>query len=197
MVERKRAAIYLRVSTDDQSTENQRPDVDRLITMRGLEVVATYEEHGSAMKHRPAFARMITDAHRGAFDVLVVWALDRFGRSMSGNIRDVLELDRRGVLVVSVREPWLDTSGPVRDLLLAIFSWVAEQERNRLVERTKAGLERARRQGKVLGRRPVRINMRAVERLRSEGKSLRAIAGEVGVKLSTLHAAMKRSEKVG
>lgn len=64
---------------------------------------------------------------------------------MIGNLTDVLELDRIGVKVVSVRESWLDTGGPVRNLLIAIFSWCAEQERNRLVERTKAGLASARR----------------------------------------------------
>jgi putative DNA-invertase from lambdoid prophage Rac len=72
-----------------------------------------------------------------------LWALDRFHRSMLGSVQDVLELDRLGVPILSVREAWLDTSGPVRSLLIAIFGWVAEQERARLIERTKAGLERA------------------------------------------------------
>ena len=73
---------------------------------------------------------------------------------MTGAINTVLELDRLDVPVLSVREGWLDTSGPVRPLLVAIFGWVAEQERTRLIERTKAGVERARRQGKRLGRPP-------------------------------------------
>ena len=76
-------------------------------------------------------------ARRAGFDALIVWAIDRFGRSMVGNLTDVLELDRLGVQVVSVRESWLDTGSPVRNLLIAIFSWVAEQERTRLVERTR------------------------------------------------------------
>jgi putative DNA-invertase from lambdoid prophage Rac len=73
---------------------------------------------------------------------------------MTGAINTVLELDRLGVPVLSVREGWLDTSGPVRPLLVAIFGWVAEQERTRLIERTRAGLARARAQGKRLGRPP-------------------------------------------
>lgn len=73
---------------------------------------------------------------------------------MVGCIQTVLELDRLGVPVLSVREGWLDASGPVRSLLVAILGWVAEQERARLIERTKAGLERARRQEKRLGRAP-------------------------------------------
>jgi putative DNA-invertase from lambdoid prophage Rac len=115
------AAVYLRVSSDRQTVENQRPDVEQLARARGLEVAHVYEAAASAVKHRPRYEAMLKDAKRGKFGVLVVWALDRFGRSMVGNLQDVLELDRIGVQVVSVREPWLDTGGPVRTLLIAIF----------------------------------------------------------------------------
>ena len=178
----KRAAIYLRVSTEQQTVENQRLDLQRAAKARGLAISATYAERASAAKQRPAFDRMMTDARRGAFDVLVVWSLDRFGRSMAGNVNDALALDSAGVAIVSVREPWLDTGGPVRDLLLAIFSWVAEQELRRLVERTRAGMQRARangtRSGKPIGR-PRRLRRADTERARSmraEGRSVRAIA---------------------
>ena len=143
----KRAAIYLRVSSDKQTVENQRPEVEQLARARGFEVVHVYEEQASAVKHRPQYEAMLKDARRGTFGAVVCWALDRFGRSMVGNLQDVLELDQIGVEVVSVREPWLDTGGPVRTLLIGIFSWCAEQERNRLVSRTRLGLDRARRQG--------------------------------------------------
>lgn len=113
---------------------------------RGLEVTIINEEKVSAAKARPELAKMLRDAHVGCFEVLLVWALDRLGRSMVGNLQVVLELDRYGVEVVSLGEPWLDTGGPVRALLIAIFGWMAEQERTRLGERTKAGLDRARRQ---------------------------------------------------
>ncbi len=135
-----RAAIYLRVSKGERHTENQRPDIERVVAMRGLELVAEYEEKASAARVRPVFDRMVRDAHQGAFDVLVVWALDRFGRSMVGNLQAVLDLDRCGVQVVSVRETWLDTGSAVRPLLIAIFGWVAEQERVTIIARTKAGL---------------------------------------------------------
>ena len=98
----KRTAIYLRVSSDEQSYENQRPDIERIVQTRGYTLVASYEEQASAAKTRAVFARMMADAHRGLFDVLVIWALDRFGRTMVGNMQAVLELDRRGVKVVSV-----------------------------------------------------------------------------------------------
>jgi DNA invertase Pin-like site-specific DNA recombinase len=71
---------------------------------------------------------------------------------MTGAINTVLELDRLGVRVLSAREPWLDTDSPVRPLLVAIFGWVAEQERTRLIERTRADMARARREGKKIGR---------------------------------------------
>jgi DNA invertase Pin-like site-specific DNA recombinase len=78
----KRAAIYLRVSSEEQTYENQRPEVKRLARTRGYKIVAWYEEQVRASKARPEFTRMMQDAHQGRFDVLVVWALDRFGRSL-------------------------------------------------------------------------------------------------------------------
>jgi DNA invertase Pin-like site-specific DNA recombinase len=123
----------------------------RLAEARGYELVE-YEEVESAAKARPVLERLLADARAGRIHAVSVWALDRLHRSMVGAIQTVLELDRLGAQVLSVRECWLDTSGPVRPLLVAIFGWVAEQERARLIERTRAGLERARREGKRLGR---------------------------------------------
>ena len=181
-----RAALYLRVSTDKQSTENQRPEIEQLARARGFEVVHVYEEQGSAAKHRPTYEQMLKDARRGKFNVLIIWSLDRFGRSMVGNLQDVLELDRLGVTVVSVKESWLDTGSPVRSLLVAIFSWVAEQERNRLAERTRAGMEQARRRGSRIGRPPARLDDGYVRELRARGLSVRMIADELGVGASTI-----------
>ncbi len=181
-----RCAIYLRHSLDKIKTENQRPDVEQLVRARGYETVATFEEGVSATKTRPEYERMMKAARRGAFDVLVVWALDRFGRSMIGNMNDVLELDRVGVQVVSVRESWMDTSGPTRNLLVAIISWCAEQERNRLIERTKAGLANARRRGARLGRPPARLDRQQIVELREQGWSLRKIAAVMNVGPNTI-----------
>jgi putative DNA-invertase from lambdoid prophage Rac len=185
-----RAAVYLRVSSDRQTVENQRPEVTQLARARGLDVVTVYEEQQSAAKHRPQYEQMLKDARRGKFSTLVVWALDRFGRSMVGNLSDVLELDRIGVTVVSVRESWLDTGGPVRSLLIAIFSWVAEQERARLIERTKAGLESARRRGAKIGRPRRRVDVEWARELRAEGLSLRQVAAQMSVPVATLSRAL-------
>ena len=139
-----------------------------------------YEEVESAAKARPVLDRMLADVRAGRVHAVAVWALDRLHRSMAGAINTVLELDRLGVPVLSVREGWLDTSGPVRPLLVAIFGWVAEQERTRLIERTKAGLERARREGKPLGRP------------RLSPLALAAAAADVDAGLSRREAARRR-----
>ncbi len=181
-----RAAVYLRVSSDRQTIENQRAEVEQLARARGYEVVL-YEETESAMKRRPVFDGMLADARAGKVQAVVIWAIDRLHRSMQGAINDVLELDRLGIRVLSVRESWLDTSGPVRPLLVAIFGWVAEQERSRLIERTKAGLERARRSGKRLGRPPCSVVLlnAAADVVRS-GRSIRRAAAMKGIPESSL-----------
>ena len=189
-----KAALYLRVSTDKQSTENQRPEVELLAKARAFEVTQVYEETMSAAKSRPIFEGMLKDARRGKFKALIIWSLDRFGRSMVGNLQDVLELDRLGVTVVSVKETWLDTGSPVRSLLVAIFSWVAEQERARLIDRTKAGLQAARRRGSKIGRPRRRVDLDRARELRGEGKSLRAVAMELGIGYATLCRALAGDE---
>lgn len=190
------AAVYVRVSKQTQEPENQRADVERIARARGLELVAEYVETVSAAKKRPAFDAMMRAARDGEFRVLVVWALDRFGRSMFKNLLDVFELDRLGVVIISVREPWFDTGGPVRDLLVAIFSWVAEQERRRIIERTNAGLDRARARGVKLGR-PARhvsaAQLIVARRLRANGVSIRKTALQVGVSKTVLHRALREN----
>ncbi len=195
---RARAAIYLRCSTGGQHTENQRPEVERLIAARGFELVAVYEENVSAAaKSRPEFERMMKDAHRGSvFSVLVVWSLDRLGRSMVGNLQAVLDLDRRGVQVVSVRESWLDSDiGPARQLLLGVMGWVAEQERTRVGERVRAGLDRLRRSGVKLGRPKANVNAQLVMNLKADGRSVRDIAKVVGVSPSVVQRTIKACQK--
>ncbi len=102
------------------------PDLEALAFRRGFELGEVYSEKVSAVKERSEYDRLIRDAHRGKYEVLLVWSLDRLHRSMVGALQTVLELDRRSVQVVSYKEPWLDTGGPVRSLLVAIFGWVGE-----------------------------------------------------------------------
>ncbi|ACG74296.1 resolvase domain protein [Anaeromyxobacter sp. K] len=186
------AGVYLRVSTDRQTVDNQRADLDRLVRARGYEPIV-YEEVESAAKARPVLDRLLADARAGRLAAVAVWALDRLHRSMIGAIQVVLELDRLNVRVVSVREPWLDTDSPVRPLLVAIFGWVAEQERTRLIERTKAGLERARRAGKRVGRPPASsVLLHAAGDLVAAGVSVAEAARRKGVARSTLQRFLRR-----
>lgn len=126
-----KVAAYLRVSTDAQTVENQRPDVEAFCATRGWTLTKLYTETVSgAARRRPVFDKMVEEARRGGFEAVVVWRLDRFGRSMLANMDSVRLLDAAGVGVVSVKEPWLNTAeGPLRNLLIAVFSYVAEVER--------------------------------------------------------------------
>ena len=191
----RRAALYVRVSTDQQQVANQVAEVRQLALARGFEPVV-YEEVESAAKARPVLDRMLADVRAGRVQAVAVWALDRLHRSMLGAIQTVLELDRLGVPVLSVREGWLDTSGPVRPLLVAIFGWVAEQERTRLIERTKAGLERARREGKRLGRPPASpVMLHAARDLVLDGVPVAEAARRKGVARSTLQRFLRNPQR--
>lgn len=182
--------IYLRVSTDKQTTENQWPDVWTLVEAREpgavKDDVAVYEETVSALaKERPAFERMMRDAQAGRLRRLYFWSLDRFGRSMQGNLRDLTTLlDTYNVKVYSVREGWIENGNDphMRRLLLAIFSWVAQHEHERLKLRTRAGLDRARAAGKKLGRPKAAIDDAAIMcavHLRRGGNPWRTVAARV------------------
>ncbi len=194
------AASYRRVSRGGQDPENQRADIERVARARGVAELVEYVDTAGATEKREAFDAMMRDAAAGRVRVLFVWALDRLGRSMLGNVNTVVTLDELGVQVISVREPWLDTRGPVRSLLLAIFSWLAEQERRRIIERTNAGLARARARGARLGRPRRVITPAELERaleLRARRVPIRVIAQRVQVPRATLHRALERVSKTG
>ena len=153
-----RAALWVRVSTADQSAANQEPELRSLAATRGLEVVHTYRLEGESAwsgggGYRKALGAMLEDARRGRFSVLLVWALDRLSREGPlATLQLVDKLGRAGVTVASLHEPWTEAGGELRELLLAITAWVARMESQRRSERTKAGLERARAEGKRIGR---------------------------------------------
>lgn len=156
-----RCAIYLRVSKDDdsQTTENQLLDLDEYAEARDWRVTERYVDRASGGKgraDRAAFDRMMGDAGRRRFDVLLFWALDRLTREgVSTTFAYVEQLADSGVSVHSYTQPLLSTASEnklVRDIVLAVLAAVAEDERARISERTKAGLRRAKRAGKTLGR---------------------------------------------
>ena len=153
----KKTVLYLRVSKADESQDpaNQLEPLLQMAESLDLEVVARYIDTTSGgSANRPEFQRMLKDARKHKFDMVLVWSLDRFSREGIGNTLAYLEkLKQARVGLKSLQESWLDTSDEgVGQLLIAIMSWVAEQERLRISERTKAGLVVAKANGKKLGR---------------------------------------------
>jgi len=150
-------AIYTRCSKADESQDpqNQLNPLRDYAKALGGEIVHEYVDLASGGNgDRKGFLRMFEDADKRRFDLLLVWSLDRLSREGISNTLGYLErLKRSGVALKSLQESWLDTRDEgLGQLLLAIFSWVAQQERKRIVERTRAGLARAKKQGKQLGR---------------------------------------------
>jgi DNA invertase Pin-like site-specific DNA recombinase len=177
------AAIYARVSTLDQEPENQLAELRRYTDARGWRA-AEYVDRGvsGAKDKRPALDTLVRDAKRRRFDVLVCWRLDRLGRNLRHLILLLDELAAIGVNFVSLAEG-IDATTPAGRLQLHVLGAIAEFERARIAERVRAGLARAKRQGKRLGRprrRPSPERLQAVE-----GLTVRRAAAQLGVSRST------------
>jgi DNA invertase Pin-like site-specific DNA recombinase len=182
-----RAAVYARVSTLDQNPDNQLFELRRYVGARGWRL-AEYVDHGvsGAKEARPELNRLIRDAKKRQIDIVVVWRLDRLGRSLRHLIFLLEELSALGVGFVSLGEG-IDTSTPAGRLQLHVLAAIAEFERARLRERVLAGLARARRDGKRLGRPPRHVTARDLAQV--AGLSVRAAARELNVSPSVLQRA--------
>ena len=150
-------ALYLRTSTNDQHTDNQLSALERYCYDRGYAVKGIYIEQESAWKqgHQRELARLLDDLRAGKrkYDILLVWALDRLSRQGASSILNlVASLKTYGCRVISLQEPWTELPGELGDVLYAIAGWVARMESQRRSERTRAGLARAVKDGKNLGR---------------------------------------------
>ena len=147
-----RAAVYARVSTLDQEPENQLQELRRYVQARGWRATEYIDKGVSGAKDsRPALDRLVVDARRRKFDTLIVWRLDRLGRNLKHLITLLEELHAMGVAFVSLREG-IDTTTPAGKLQMHILGAIAEFERARIAERVKAGLARAKANGRRLGR---------------------------------------------
>lgn len=182
-----RAAIYLRVSTDKQETENQAIQLREFAARQGWQIVREYCDYESGSKSdRAEFQQMFADASRRRFDMVLFWALDRLSREgVYQTLQHLNRLESYGVAFRSFTEPYFDSCGVFKEAVIAIMATLAKQERVKRAERTKAGLARVRAAGKKLGR-PARLNGEhhaAVRRLRAAGVSYRAIARQLGISL--------------
>ncbi len=183
----KRIAIYARVSTTDQSTESQLLDLRRYVREWGWDVFKEYVDEGisGTKDSRPALDELMNDAKKRRFDVVLVWRFDRFARSTKHLILALEEFKNRGIDFVSYQEN-IDTSSPLGSAIFTIISAVAQLERDIIAERVKAGLRRAKENGKTLGRPKVKVDGQEILRMRSEGLSLRAIAKATGISRTTV-----------
>lgn len=189
-----KAAIYARVSTQDQNCEMQVRELREYAARRGWDVVAEYVDTGwsGAKASRPELDRLMKDARQRRFDAVLVWKLDRWGRSLVNSLQSVQELASKGVRFIAVTQNIdTDQSNPMSRFMLHIFGAFAEFEREIIRERTLAGIRQARAKGKAIGR-PRRVFRRdEVVRLRERGLSWRAIADELGVPVMTAVDAFK------
>ncbi len=179
-----RAAIYCRVNSDAQTVDNKLVELRAYAATRQWTVTGEHLDEGisGSKDRRPALDAVMAEARRGRIDVICVWSLDRFGRSLAHVVTAVQELHERGVAFVSLKEG-LDLSTAAGRLQLHILSALSEFERARLIERTRAGLARARRQGTRLGRRPVRLA--AAKLAEVAHLPVRAAAQQLGVSVNT------------
>ena len=172
----KPAALYLRVSTLDQHPESQLHDLRGLAAQRGFEIVEEYTDKISGVKaRRPGLDQLMSDARRGKFEVVLVWAFDRLARSVKHLLEVLDELNHLQIEFISFREN-IDTGGPLGRAMITIIGAIAELERNLIIERVRAGMRRARLEGQRIGRPRLEIDRQALRRDRAQGHSLSELA---------------------
>ena len=186
-----RVGVYLRVSTHGQTVENQRQDLQRVAEQRGWQIIGEYVDHGLsgslARAKRPAFDRLTKDAAAGKIDLVAAWSIDRVGRSLSHLVEFMEELKAQGVGLY-LHQQSVDSSTAAGKAMLSMCGVFAEFERSIIIERINAGLARARKQGKRLGR-PTTVTAKTetrIRELRAKGHGKLKIAREIGCGTSTV-----------
>lgn len=185
-----RCALYARVSTDDQTCQMQLDELRQYVDRRGWIIHAEYVDTGwsGSKKDRPQLSKLMRDARAHRFDAVLVWKVDRFGRSVANFTEAVQELKSWDIRFMAITQS-VDTGdeNPASKLLMQILVAVSEFEREMIVERVKAGLAAARRRGVRLGRKPQVIDKTKVMQLHLRGKSIRAIATELKLQKDLVH----------
>jgi len=190
----KKIAVYVRVSTKDQSVDMQLHDLERYSRERGLDVFKVYEDNGisGTKETRPALSELMNDAKKKKFDMVLVWRFDRFARSTKHLVTALHEFRHIGIDFISFQEN-IDTSSPLGEAIFTIISAMSTLERDIIAERVKGGLRKARAKGKRLGRPNNDIDVDKVIKFKEQGKSIREIAKDL--KLS--RGKVERTLKIG
>jgi len=189
----RRAVLYSRVSTTNgQDPEMQSREIREYCQRRGWPLVGEYVDTGisGAKERRPQLDRLVADAHKRRFDVVVVWRFDRFARSVSHLLRALETFRALGIEFVSLSEQ-IDTSTPTGKMIFTVLGAVAELERSLIAERVRAGLRNARAKGKRLGRPVKHVDLAQVAALRAQGASWRRIGKQLGVAPRTALLALR------
>ena len=192
----KKVVIYARVSTLDQTVDNQLIELRDHCSKMGWEIVKEYTDEGLSgtlsRDKRPALNAMIDDGYRKKFDTVICWDISRIGRSMKELILFLSDMKDRGIGICSVRQGF-DTSTSMGEIMFQFVGILSSWEREMIRERTLAGLERAKSEGKILGRRKVTNDTMTAQiiELRNDKKSIRQIASEVGVSRGTVSNVLK------
>jgi DNA invertase Pin-like site-specific DNA recombinase len=193
-----RVALYARVSTlNNQDPEMQLSELREYAARRGWQIVEEFTDQGvsGCKESRPALNRLMADACRRRFDAILVWKIDRFGRSLKHLVNALAELAALGVAFISLRDN-LDLSTPSGRLMFQIIGAMAEFERALIQERVRAGLRNARNKGKKLGRPRVTVDASKIAFLRTQGRSWAEIVAEMGVGKGTAQRALAGLPKI-
>jgi DNA invertase Pin-like site-specific DNA recombinase len=189
-----KAVLYIRVSTFDQNSDTQLRELEKYCEWRQWEIVEVFRDDGvsGTKKTRPALEAMMKEIRAGKYDVLLVWSYDRFARSLSHLATTLDYLRSINVDFASYRER-ADTTTTEGKLMFGFFAVMAEFERNRIADRTRATLARLKAQGKRLGRPPQRnqVTIDDVLRFKSEGFSMREIGKRVNMSKTWVHGVLK------
>src|ERR1700746_2842999 len=189
----KRAALYSRISTGDQHLQTQLLDLREMARQRGLEIVREYSDVISGAKSkRPGLDQLLSDSRRHRFDVLFVAAFDRIARNVRHFLEVLDELNHLNIQFISLREN-IDTGGPLGRAMLTIIGAIAELERSLIAERVRAGMRRAKLEGRRIGRTPLNINREQVVEDRRSGKSLTQVAKKHRISRASVCRLVKES----
>lgn len=189
-----KVAIYVRVSTNDQSTEMQLNDLHEYVKARGLEIYKIYEDAGisGTKESRPSLNKLMDDARKRKFKAVLVWKFDRFARSLKHLVTALDDLTECGIEFISYKEN-IDTTTTMGRAMFGMIGVMAQIEREMIRDRVVAGLKNAKAKGRLLGRRRS-VNYEKVKMLASEGLPVGKIAAQLGVSHTIVGRILKESK---